>query len=256
MHARRVCVAWTVAAAALFGIIAPCAAQVPADHVYAFAGHWACRTVEGVIVRQSGSRLDATIVVPTDVERNGKHEQYEDRYEFDPAVGRWHVESGLGGFAAAASPWTSDTWVVQAENADHVPVRMTTELLPGGDFRRTFAYDRGRGSWFAYSVERCTPGTTPPGTGACIAQRYPATTLEAALPVMGSERPSGVNGGKVVLAISLDETSKVTNVRVVSSSAPWLNIPAMAAARASRFRTEIVNCKPLAADYIFTVGDD
>ena len=253
MGASRVCVAWVVVAAALFGAIAPSTAQVPADHVYAFAGEWACRTVEGVIVHQSGSRQGETIVVPTDVERNGKRRHYEDRYEFDSALGRWHVDSGLGGFAAAASPWTGDTWVVQSENADHVPVRMTTELLPGGDFRRTFAFEnRSRGGWFAYSVERCTTGTTPPGPDACIADRYPATTLEAAT-VKPWQVPPNAPSGVVDVVVSLDESSRITNTRVVRSTAPELNMIALATTRASRFRTQVVHCKPVAADYIFTV---
>ena len=255
MRARTTCVVAILATASLFGTIVPSAAQTPVDHVRDFARTWACRSVEGVIVRQSGEPQGQTIVVSTDVARNGKHEPYLDRYEFDPALGRWHVETGLGGFAAAASPWVGDTWVVHAENADHVPVRMTTELLAGGDFRRTFAYDRGSGSWFAYSVERCTPGTTPPDAGACIAQRYPATTLEAARLVIGSERPVGVEGGRVVLRLALDETSKVVDVRVESTTAPWLNLPAMSVVRRSRFRTEMVNCKPIASVYLFTVED-
>ena len=252
MRATRVCGALLLATAVLFGAAVPSAAQAPADHVRDFARPWACRTVEGVLVRQSGSLQGDTVVVSADVARNGKHEAYEDRYAFDPALRRWHVESGLGGFAAAASPWTGDIWVVQAENADHIPVRMTTELLPGGDFRRTFAYDRGNGSWFAYSVERCTPGTAPPDAGACIAQHYPATTLEVVTPVQGPQ-PPGDARGRVVLALSLDESSKLVNVRIASSSAPWLNLYAMASARASRFRTEIVDCKPIAATYLFTV---
>jgi hypothetical protein len=245
--------AWAFAATALFGAIAPAPAQAPVDHVYDLAKPWACRTVEGVLVRQAGARDGENIVVPTDVERNGKHQQYEDRYEFDRTLGRWHVQSGLGGFSAAASPWIGDTWVVQAENADHRPVRMTTELLPGGDFRRTFAYDNsGRGAWFAYSVERCTVGATPPAADACIAQRYPATTLVAE-PVKPWLVPPNAPSGSVQVLVSLDENSRITETRVLHSDALELNMIALATTRASRFRTAIVNCKPVAASYIFTV---
>ncbi|HYW54400.1 MAG TPA: energy transducer TonB [Candidatus Elarobacter sp.] len=131
---------------------------------------------------------------------------------------------------------------------------MTIETLPGGDFRRTFAYDRGRSGadWFAYSVERCTPGTVPPAADACIAARYPPTTLEVA-PDMGWGLGPNAPNGTVRVLVSLDEASRVTRVRVVSSTAPELNIAAMERTKRSRFRTAIVNCKPIAADYIFTV---
>ena len=252
MPALRVYAACAGAAAALFGTIGPSAGQAPADHVYALAQPWACRTVEGVIVRQTGARDGASIVVHDDVDRRGKHEQYDDRYEFDPALNRWRVTTSLGGFSAEASPWTGNTWTVQSENADHVPVRMTTELLPGGDFRRTFAYDNSGHGWFAYSVERCTPGMAPPGPDACIAERYPATTLVAE-PVKPWQVPPNAPSGTVQVIVSLDEDSRITATRVVHSDALELNMIALATTRASRFRTAIINCKPVAASYIFSV---
>lgn len=244
-------------ALALFVVAAapePSAAQAAngGDLVQSLAGTFACRTVEGVIVRQTGTRDGDAIVVHEDVERNGKHAAYEDRYVFDPALNRWHAQTGLGGFSAGAAPPANGTWTVQATNADGAPVRMTLEALPGGDFRRTFAYDRGTADWFAYSVERCTPGTAPPAAGACIAARYPLTTLEVA-PDLGWGLGHNAPSGMVQVAVSLDEASHVSKVRVVSSTAPELNIAAMERTRRSRFRTEIVNCKPIAADFIFTV---
>ena len=242
-------------ALALFGILgaapAPPAASPPSDQVNALAGTWACRTVEGVLVRQSGTRAGNTIVVRDDVQRNGKLSVYEDRYVFDPALDRWHVETGLGGFSGAASPWTGSSWIVQGRNADDVAVRMTDELLPGGDLRRTFAYQNGTG-WFPYSVERCTRGDTPPGADACIAQNYPATTLEAAT-VKPWNVPPMAPSGRVLVVVSLDEHSRITGARVIKSPSPELNAAALQATRESRFRTEIRDCKPLAADFIFSV---
>ena len=222
------------------------------DHVYALAGPWACRTVEGVIVRSEGSRVGDALTVRSQVERAGKTSSFDDRYVFDAPLDRWHVQTGLGGFGGAASPWTGDSWVVQGENSDGVAVRMTDELLTGGDFRRTFAYDDHGTRWFPYSVERCTPGDTPPGPDACIAKNYPATTLQAAEPAAFT--PRNLPGGTVYVAVSLDTSSRVVGTRVLSSPDPQLNMYALSQARRSIFRTAIVDCKPLAADYIFTVG--
>jgi hypothetical protein len=223
----------------------------PGDHVEALAGTWSCRTVEGVIVHASGSRDGDTLTVHNEVTRAGKTSSYEDVYMFDPPLARWHVQTGLGGFGGGAAPWTDESWTVEGENGDRVAVRVTHELLPGGDFRRTFAYDNGNGGWFPYSVERCTRGSTPPAADACIAKFYPATTLEAGTQdAFGS---TSLGGGTVYVVVSLDAGSRIVATRVQSSPNPQLNQLALAQTRRSRFRTAIVNCKPVAADYIFGV---
>jgi hypothetical protein len=229
------------------------AAVPPSDHVLALAATWSCRSAEGVRVRSAGVRRGDAINVHDDVvDATGKQSSFDDRYTFDPAQQRWHVVSGLGGFHADASPWTNGTWTVQGEDANHVGGRMTLELLPNGDMRRSF-FDENSAAVFALqSVELCTPGSTPPPPDACIVPKYPARTLEAA-PVNGRFIPRSAYPGLVQIIISLNERSEVVGARVQSSTSDVLNGPALAAARASTFRTAIVNCKPVAADYVFSV---
>ena len=221
------------------------------DHVYALAGTWACRTVEGVIVHATGTRAGDELMVQNEVTRGGKTSPFDDRYVFDPPLARWHVQTGLGGFAGGAPAWTGTSWTVQGENRDGVAVRMTNELLPGGDFRRSFAYDDHSAAWFSYSVERCTPGKTPPPPDACIAKNYPATTLEAGAP--DPFATYNLAGGTVYVLVSLDESSRIVATRIQSSPNPELNMLALAQTRRSRFRTAIIDCKPIAADYVFGV---
>ena len=57
----------------------------------------------------------------------------------------------------------------------------------------------------------------------------------------------------VQVVVSLNERSEIVATRIQSSPDPAFNGPALASVRASKFRTEIRNCKPIAADYIFTV---
>lgn len=253
--ARNV-LAFVLAPLALIAAAASPAPLVPGwptgDHVYALAGTWSCRTVEGVIVHATGLRDGETLTVRNDVQRAGKTSSFQDRYAFDQPLVRWHVQSALGGFDGAASPWTGDAWTVQGENSDGVGVRMTDELLPGGDFRRTFAYDRPSGAWFPYSVERCTRGATPPGPDACIAKSYPATTLQAAPP--DAFIPPNLPSGTVQVVVSLDSSSRVVGARVQSSENAQLNPYALSQTRRSTFRTVIIDCKPAAADYIFSVS--
>lgn len=250
-----------IIACALAPLALVCATPSPApevpgwaagDHVAALAGTWSCRTVEGAIVHASGSRAGDEVTVHNDVVRAGKQSSFNDRYVFDQLLARWHVWSALGGFGGGAPAWTGPSWTVQGENQDGVAVRMTVELLPGGDFRRSFAYDDRSPAWFTYSVERCTPGKTPPPPDACIAKSYPATTLETGTPdAFGTVN---LGGGTVYVVVSLDESSRIVATRIQSSPNPELNMLALAQTRRSKFRTAIIDCKPIAADYIFGVS--
>jgi periplasmic protein TonB len=62
--------------------------------------------------------------------------------------------------------------------------------------------------------------------------------------------------GDVTVDVALDENSKVTSVVVESSPSKVLNANALAAARTSKFHTEIKDCKPVAATYRFIVTFD
>ena len=59
--------------------------------------------------------------------------------------------------------------------------------------------------------------------------------------------------GTVQVIVSLNENSRVIGTRVQSSPSGILNNAALSAARQSTFQTEIRDCKPIAADYIFSV---
>ncbi len=57
----------------------------------------------------------------------------------------------------------------------------------------------------------------------------------------------------VELTILLDANSTVTDVVVYKSTLPVLNSSAIAAARASTFKTAIRDCKPIATTYKFVI---
>jgi hypothetical protein len=249
----RLVAALLVAAA----IAAPRGVGAADDHVMMLSGTWACRSVEGVVVRSSGSREGGVVTVHYDVERDGKHASYEDRYVFDSALNRWHVDSGLGGFAAGAAPWLGKTWTLEGATANGLTARMTNELLPDGDFRRTLTYERNA-TVISDNVERCTPGSTPPARDACIVENYPATTLEVRpndilMPAVSAIQSSSTSFGVVQVVVSLDKDSRIVSTRVLSTPNPEFNAAALATVRKARFRTQIRDCKPLAADYIFSL---
>ena len=98
------------------------------------------------------------------------------------------------------------------------------------------------------STPRPTPTPAP-----CARPNVAATTLRGARAVAPPMAEQQGIQGSVQVVISLDENSRVVGARIRSSPSAVLNPAALAAARASTFRTEIRDCRPLAADYIYTV---
>jgi TonB family protein len=87
----------------------------------------------------------------------------------------------------------------------------------------------------------------------CARPNVSATSLhpaEPATPPMAQQQ--GIQG-TVQVVVSLNAQSEVVGTRIQTSPSAILNSAALAAARQSTFQTEILNCKPIAADYIFSV---
>jgi TonB family protein len=99
-----------------------------------------------------------------------------------------------------------------------------------------------------------TPSPRPTPTPlSCARPNVPATTLRALEPETPSLAAQQGISGVVNVVVSLDAQSRVVAARVQSSPSAVLNAAALAAARGSQFRTEVRNCEPVAADYLFSV---
>ncbi len=228
-------------------------AGAAADRVYALAGTWSCRSADGAIMHSTGMRDGNTITVHDVIDQDGKQTSFNERYTFDPVKQTWHLVSGMaGGIKADAATWVADRWTVEGADVNAIARRTTLDLLPDGDFRRMSYYENGAKVFVLDSVERCTPGTTPPAANACIAENYPATTL---VPGVVNARlvPRVPSPAVVYVIVSLNERSELVGARVQASPSEAFNASALGAARDSKFRTKIVNCKPVAADYVFSV---
>lgn len=97
-----------------------------------------------------------------------------------------------------------------------------------------------------------TPRPTPTPQS-CARPNVPATTIRAVEPDTPQLAQQQNISGTVQVIVSLDANSNVTGTRVQSSPSAILNGAALSAARQSKFQTEIRDCKPIAADYIFSV---
>jgi outer membrane biosynthesis protein TonB len=97
-----------------------------------------------------------------------------------------------------------------------------------------------------------TPRPTPTPLS-CARPDIAATTIRAVEPETPALAQQQAISGTVAVIVSLDTHSRVVATRIQSSPSAVLNGAALAAARGSQFKTEIKNCEPIAADYIFSV---
>ncbi|HEX3551056.1 MAG TPA: energy transducer TonB [Candidatus Elarobacter sp.] len=104
----------------------------------------------------------------------------------------------------------------------------------------------------AVAASTPTPQPTPTPL-ACARPDVPAATLRTAEPDTPAIAQQQGIFGTVQVVVSLDARSRLVAVHVQSSPSAMLNAPALAAARASTYRTEIRDCVPIAADYLFSV---
>ncbi len=110
--------------------------------------------------------------------------------------------------------------------------------------------DDGTGSALTPATPAPLAATAPP---ACAVPDRPAITLEPVAPETPPLAAQQGISGQVTVVVSLDTTNRVIGARVLSSPSVLLNAAAIDAARASRFQTEIRDCRPIAADYAFVV---
>ncbi|HEX3465073.1 MAG TPA: energy transducer TonB [Candidatus Elarobacter sp.] len=103
-----------------------------------------------------------------------------------------------------------------------------------------------------------TPPPTPtprptPTPQSCQRPNVPATTIRAVEPDTPTIAQQQNISGTVQVIVSLDEQSNIVGTSIQTSPSAVLNNAALAAARQSKFQTEIRDCKPIAARYIFSV---
>jgi TonB family protein len=120
---------------------------------------------------------------------------------------------------------------------------------------------QGQGTAAPSTAPPATPAPAPPTATprptpvplACARPNVPAATIHAIEPDTPPMAAQQGISGTVQVIVSLDATSHVTGTRVQSSPSAILNSAALGAARNSTFQTEVRDCKPIAADYIFSV---
>jgi outer membrane biosynthesis protein TonB len=148
----------------------------------------------------------------------------------------------------------------------------TSSKSNSGPTEETNKYKTGNTQGIPQGIGTSAPASAPPATPApatppptptpkptptpasCARPNVAASTIRAVEPdTPPMAQQQGITGD-VQVVVSLDVNSHVTSTHVQSSPSVVLNNAALQAARQSTFQTEIKDCKPVAADYIFTVS--
>jgi len=104
----------------------------------------------------------------------------------------------------------------------------------------------------AGGAQEITPRPTPTAP-TCARPNVAASVIRAMAPDTPAIAAQQGIQGTVQVIVSLDIDSRVVGTRIMSSPSAVLNQAAMNAVRQSVFQTEIRDCRPRAADYIFSV---
>jgi TonB family protein len=99
-----------------------------------------------------------------------------------------------------------------------------------------------------------TPAPTPQATKPpCAHPNVAPATVQVAEPETPALAQAQGITGEVSVVVSLNEQSRLTAARIAKSPSTLLNAAALRAARDTTYRTEVRDCKPIAADYLFVI---
>ncbi len=148
-----------------------------------------------------------------------------------------------------------------------INTQKTESKSNSGPTETTNQYTTGNTQGIPQGQGTAAPSTAPPATPApapptprptptpqtCPRPNVAATTIRAIEPDTPAMAQQQGISGTVQVIVALDESSHITGTSIQSSPSMILNGAALSAAKNSTFQTEIRDCKPIAARYIFSV---
>ncbi len=239
-------------AAAVPLLLAPLGAAPP-DSLSSLGGHWRCAVAGARPTERSYFAVTTKVSVPP-----GRREVFgrADTTETDGAPstsferitesgGNVTISSveGNGTGSSGASPLR----FVGRTYDDRAPMELTYAVT-GDTMRRT-----AKGGAATVDDETCTREPETPPVAACAQPNVPARTVRALEPDTPYEAYVAKVKGLVQVRIVLDDRSRVLWADIIRSASSLFNSSAIQAARGSTYRTAIVNCRSVPAEYVFSV---
>jgi hypothetical protein len=230
------------------GDVATALATVAALH-----GHWTCSTASGTPVTRSyaspvraNDRVDTAVYGRAESTQNGLPVTSYERIAADHDVTTVHIESVDGS--------------ATLETAAPTEVRFRGKAFNGAALALVYAFDGTTMQRTAdvggkrVADERCSRQPDAPTPANCPQPNVPATVLHGVEPVPSALASVDRVTGTVVIFLVLDDRSQVMWTSVARSPSLLLDQSSIDAARASTYRTEVRNCKPIASGYVFGVS--
>ncbi len=245
--------ALSVAAIVLAASLSPgTEARAQSSGVAALAGHWRCTLAGGRSAERSYFLARPMRGRGTERELFGRQDTTEP--DGTPVASFERIAESTGGgttvqavegtgTAAGASPLRFSGRSFDDDTTFSLTYAVSGDLLARTATRGAKTIDD----------ERCTREPEPPANASCDKPNVRATTLHAEEPSYPAEAVASRAQGVVQVRVVLDDQSRVLWADVVKSASPLLSDEAVRAARASVYHTEIRNCRPISAEYIFTV---
>ncbi|MBV8367395.1 MAG: energy transducer TonB [Candidatus Eremiobacteraeota bacterium] len=237
---------------ALSLVAPPPASAATVDTLAALAGRWHCTDNRGSSTERYYA-LFPTSAARVDIARTlyGREDAVEP--DGSPSESFERIQQRNDGTASIESVEGTGT----ARSTSTAPLSFVGNG-PSGNMTLTYAIDsedmqRTVSESKTTSSERCTRVAEKRFDASCAQPNMPATVLHAEEP----EWPSGALAGMrgiVYVVIVLDERSRILWTDIAKSDNSVFDEEAARAARLSKYRTEVKNCKPVAARYVFSVS--
>ena len=223
----------------------------PPDSLAALGGHWTC-TVAGAPPAERSYFVVTAKLGPNAGRREIFGRQDATVSDGRPIASFERIVENAGGTASLESADGTGTAAAGSlrfagRSFDDKTAMELVYAVNGDMLRRTVTYGAARAADETCAREAETPAP------ACATPNVPATTLHAVEPDYPEEAYIAKAKGVVEVRLVLDDRSRVLWSDVLRSLSPLLTQSAVRAARDSAFRTAVVGCRPVPAEYIFTV---
>ena len=225
----------------------------PPDALSALGGHWRCTVAGGRPAERS------YFVVTGKVAPNvGRREVFgrQDTTEPDgaPSSSFERIAENGGSVTVAATEGngtalsTASPLRFAGRNYDDTAPMELTFAVTGTTMRRT-----AKTGAATVDDETCTREPDAAPVAACAQPDVPARTIRALEPTTPYDAYAAKVKGLVLVRVVLDDRSRVLWADVIRSASPLFDSSAVQAARGSTYRTAIVNCRSVPAQYVFSV---
>lgn len=243
-----------VSLAAAVSMLFASTGATPLDSSGALAGHWRCAVAGGRPAERSYFVVTGKLG-PTAGRREVFGRQDTTLPDGTPSASIERMaETADGGATVAAvegegtAPNGAASLRFTGRTYDGNATMELAYTIAGETMRRTAK----RGS-ATVDDETCTRQPEALPVAPCARPDHAAQTLRVVEPFTPFEAYQAKVKGVVNVRVVLDDQSRVLWLDVLKSASPLLNDTAMQAARDATFLTATVNCRPVAAEYVFSV---